>query len=176
MDTEYFVNADNEPCIKRGDVMRVIQIEDYSIINETLERFQNDFPESYDCVSEIYSGLAHNRWLMVRRLIRCNFGVFDTVPDIASDGTLKFEHVPCPLRGECKYEGKVCHPKPSVTLTGKELEILLYIEQGLTDNQIGDIMFLSGQTITTHRRNIRRKMGVHNNAGIIDKAKKQNII
>lgn len=176
MDTEYFVNADNEPCIKRGDVMRVIQIEDYSIINETLERFQNDFPESYDCVSEIYSGLAHNRWLMVRRLIRCNFGVFDTVPDIASDGTLKFEHVPCPLRGECKYEGKVCHPKPSVTLTGKELEILLYIEQGLTDNQIGDIMFLSEKTITTHRRNIRRKMGVHNNAGIIDKAKKQNII
>lgn len=176
MDTEFFNNADLEPCIARSNVMKIIRPDDYSIINEILEIFENDYPGAYEAVNEEYAGKAHGRWLMVRRIIRCNFGIFDQVPDISADGCLKFEHVPCPLRGECKHEGIICHPKPSVSLTRKEFEILQYIEQGLTDNEIGDIMFLSGQTVFTHRRNIRRKLGVHSNTGIINVAKKQNLI
>lgn len=45
-------------------------------------------------------------------------------------------------------------------LTKRELEILRYIKQGLTNQQISDTLFLSIYTVETHRKNIMQKLGM----------------
>ncbi len=52
-------------------------------------------------------------------------------------------------------------------LTSREKEIIKYISQGLTNNQIGEKLFISPRTVDTHRTNIMRKIDVHNVASLI---------
>ena len=52
-------------------------------------------------------------------------------------------------------------------LTSREKEIIKYISQGLTNNQIGEKLFISPRTVDTHRTNIMRKINVHNVASLI---------
>lgn len=52
-------------------------------------------------------------------------------------------------------------------LTSREKEIIKYISQGLTNNQIGEKIFISPRTVDTHRTNIMRKINVHNVASLI---------
>ncbi len=52
-------------------------------------------------------------------------------------------------------------------LTTREIEIIKYISQGLTNTQIGIKLFISPRTVDTHRTNIMRKINVHNVASLI---------
>ncbi len=47
-------------------------------------------------------------------------------------------------------------------LTNREKEILTLIAQGLTDKEIADKVFLSPQTVITHRKNILSKLALKN--------------
>ena len=53
------------------------------------------------------------------------------------------------------------------TLTSREKEIIKHITQGLTNNQIGEKLFISPRTVDTHRTNIMRKIEVNNVASLI---------
>lgn len=52
-------------------------------------------------------------------------------------------------------------------LTPREIEIIGYIRQGLTSQQIADTMNVSFYTVETHRRNIHVKLGVKSTAELI---------
>lgn len=52
-------------------------------------------------------------------------------------------------------------------LTQRELEVLKLIAQGLSNNQIGEKLFISPRTVDTHRTNLMQKLNVHNIAGLI---------
>ncbi|MBW8051817.1 MAG: response regulator transcription factor [Cytophagales bacterium] len=52
-------------------------------------------------------------------------------------------------------------------LTQRELEVLELIAQGLSNNQIGEKLFISPRTVDTHRTNLMQKLNVHNIAGLI---------
>lgn len=52
-------------------------------------------------------------------------------------------------------------------LTGREMEIMLMICQGLTSPEISDQLHISYKTVETHRSNIFLKAGVKNSAGLI---------
>lgn len=53
------------------------------------------------------------------------------------------------------------------TLTRRELEILSLIVQALNNKQIGAQLFISEFTVQTHRRNLKRKLGVENTAELV---------
>ena len=61
-------------------------------------------------------------------------------------------------------------------LTRREIEILELICQELTMKQIGDQLFLSEQTVHTHRKNLMKKVNVSNAVGLVKYAIKENII
>ncbi|POY34824.1 hypothetical protein C3K47_18470 [Solitalea longa] len=61
-------------------------------------------------------------------------------------------------------------------LSEREIEIIVCISQGLTSRQIAQKLFLSEFTITTHRRNIFRKLDIKNAAGLIFFAKENHLI
>lgn len=55
----------------------------------------------------------------------------------------------------------------SSELTKREKEILALIASGLTNPVIAEQLFLSTDTIKTHRKNIMRKLDVNNTAGLV---------
>lgn len=66
-----------------------------------------------------------------------------------------------------------CEP---VVLSPRELEVIVLIAEGYTNNQIADKLFLSAHTVTTHRKNIMAKLGVNNTAAIVMYAVKAQLI
>lgn len=66
-----------------------------------------------------------------------------------------------------------CEP---VLLSPRELEVIVLIAEGYTNNQIADKLFLSAHTVTTHRKNIMAKLGVNNTAAIVMYAVKAQLV
>lgn len=61
-------------------------------------------------------------------------------------------------------------------LTQRELEVLKLIAQGLSNNQIGEKLFISHRTVDTHRTNLMQKLNVHNIAGLIKVAIQNGLV
>jgi len=55
-------------------------------------------------------------------------------------------------------------------LTGRELEILSHVRQGLNNKKIADGLFISPETVKKHTVNIYRKLDVHNRQQAVVKA------
>jgi DNA-binding NarL/FixJ family response regulator len=55
----------------------------------------------------------------------------------------------------------------STELTKREKEILMLISDGLTNNEIAKRLYLSADTIKTHRKNMMRKLDINNTAGLV---------
>ncbi len=63
-----------------------------------------------------------------------------------------------------------------IHLTPREQEILGLIAQSLTNREIGDQLFISMQTVSVHRKNLMKKMKVHDTAALVRKALRYNLI
>lgn len=61
-------------------------------------------------------------------------------------------------------------------LSPRELEVLVNIAHGLTNQQIADKLFVSLSTVKTHTANIYSKLGVRSRTQALSKAKALNII
>lgn len=59
---------------------------------------------------------------------------------------------------------------PAERLTRREEEVLALIVDGLRLGEIADRLFLSAKTVSTHKMNLMRKLGVDNNADLIRRA------
>jgi DNA-binding NarL/FixJ family response regulator len=70
---------------------------------------------------------------------------------------------------------KSLDPDP-VQLSKRELQIIQYIAEGYTNSQIAAIIYLSNHTVNTHRKNIMKKLGVNNTAGIVMYAVKTQMV
>ena len=63
-----------------------------------------------------------------------------------------------------------------LTVTEREIEIIKYIAEGLSNKQIADKLNLSTHTVNTHRKNIMNKLEVNNTAGIVMYAVKNQLL
>ena len=70
---------------------------------------------------------------------------------------------------------KSLDPNP-VSLSERELQIIQFIAEGYTNSQIAAIVYLSNHTVNTHRKNIMKKLGVNNTAGIVMYAVKEQMV
>jgi DNA-binding NarL/FixJ family response regulator len=62
------------------------------------------------------------------------------------------------------------------TITQREMEILQLIAQGLTSHDIAEKLFISKNTVETHRKNLLTKLNVKNTAGLLQIAFKKGIV
>ena len=67
------------------------------------------------------------------------------------------------------------HQSPDA-LSERELEVLQLIADGLTNQEIGDRLFISLNTVRTHTKNINSKLNVHNRTQAIARGREQGII
>jgi DNA-binding NarL/FixJ family response regulator len=61
-------------------------------------------------------------------------------------------------------------------LSGRELEVLQLIVSGKNNKQVANKLFISPNTVLTHRRNLMKKLNVNNTAQLITKSLKYKII
>ncbi|ANH81983.1 hypothetical protein A8C56_14290 [Niabella ginsenosidivorans] len=61
-------------------------------------------------------------------------------------------------------------------LTTREKEILQLVSQGITTSAIAAQLFISPQTVETHRRNLMQKFEVNNSAALIKKATEKGLL
>ena len=61
-------------------------------------------------------------------------------------------------------------------LTKREIEILRLITLALSNKEIAKELFISDQTVSVHRKNIMRKLGVSNTAGLIKVAYDNSLV
>lgn len=62
------------------------------------------------------------------------------------------------------------------TLSEREKEIIVCLVQGMSNKEIANHLFISINTVTTHRRNIVRKLQIHSLAGLTIYAIANNLI
>ncbi len=78
------------------------------------------------------------------------------------------------LKENNKDKGNLnCSP---ISLSDREMEIVKLISEGYTNSQIAVVLHISNHTVNTHRKNIMRKLGVGNTAGIVIFAVKTNLV
>jgi DNA-binding NarL/FixJ family response regulator len=65
---------------------------------------------------------------------------------------------------------------PESELSEREIEILLLISEGLSNQEIGDRLFISKRTVEKHRANIMDKTHCKNTAGLVMYAIKNQLI
>src|SRR5690606_22604258 len=61
-------------------------------------------------------------------------------------------------------------------LSDREKEVLDCIASGLTTHEIGEKLFISKNTVETHRKNLLYKLKARNTAELVNKAYKQRLI
>lgn len=81
---------------------------------------------------------------------------------------IKNPNVPetCPLYSVCG----------GVNISEREMEIIRYISEGLSNQEIADKLFLSVHTVNTHRKNIMGKLGITNTAGLVMYAVRNQLV
>lgn len=57
-------------------------------------------------------------------------------------------------------------PTANESLSDREKEIVAYIVRGLTNKEVADKLFISVNTVLTHRKNISRKLNIHSISGL----------
>lgn len=58
------------------------------------------------------------------------------------------------------------NPESSETLSSREKDVIVGVVQGMTNKEIADHLFISTNTVITHRRNIAKKLQIHSPAGL----------
>ena len=163
---EFYGTPEGEVIISEGNTHRVFEMTDRAFIKFMLERIQNFYPEAHKALCEVYSRSALNRsyyeYLIVKRFVKCNFFEFDPTPDMDENGCFKFEFVPCPMRGECKYTNVICNAKFNTTLTARETEVMKHYFNGKRADEIADELFISIDTVKTHKRNALQRLNFSN--------------
>ncbi len=170
---EFYNTPDGDIMVKPfNQSVFVLDIKNRQLIQSVLSIIKDRYPIAFDRLSAIYSKSERNRdyyeFKMVSRFIRCNFGEYDQNKlDIDFRGTLQFEEVHCPLRGECHDEDIICRPKINNKLTSREIEVLNLIGNGMQSNDIADELSISVATVNRHRENIKAKLNLHSVAQLI---------
>lgn len=137
------------------------------LIKRCEAKLQQDYPDTWKRLKEEYVAPCDIpdpwtvRFRRIQQFLRCNFSIQDNQPDIDDDWNFDFEKVPCPLRGECTLG--FCKPKLTTTLSARELEIIRLVPEGLSHEEIGARLFISGRTVQNHMYKIYKKLGFSGN-------------
>jgi DNA-binding NarL/FixJ family response regulator len=71
---------------------------------------------------------------------------------------------------------RAVQPPKADPLTPREREVLERIARGLTNRQIAGELFVSLNTVETHRRHLLEKLGVHSRAGLVAQALERGLL
>ena len=116
-------------------------------------------PEEWQKLADLHGAAPEFAYARVQNFLACNFSFKDGKIDIDEHFNFNYENVPCPARvsGICKL--KICFPKFTSELSKRELEVLRFFCKALSEEEIGEKLFISPHTVHNHINNIYAKLG-----------------
>lgn len=175
---EFYICDDKLYCMSEGKAVEITE-NDQQLIEEILQRIETFYPEAMRALNESYNKSSLNiqyfNFLRVRRFLRCNFGALDTTDHDDKEGIFNFEKIPCPLRGECKFEEIICKPTFNSKLSDAELRVMKLYYHNESIDRIADHLYLSGHTVRNHIKASYAKLGIHSQAEFISYANKHHL-
>lgn len=150
------------------------------LVRSVIQHLEEFYPRALAVLQERYKRCSANttyyQFRIVQAFCKCNFGVIDeTQSDIDAKNNFHFEHVPCPMRGECPMENVVCHPQFNSKISPAETRVLELVFHKYSEDEIAERLFLSPHTVHNHIRNAYTRIGVREKADFIDYAHKHNL-
>lgn len=163
--TEFYITPNGGIMINDDKGTRPLSEQSRDFVSAMIGKINDFHPEALARASEVYNGSRYNiplfEFKIVRRFIKCNWAKFDSTIDIDQFGNFNFEEGECPLRGECPHEGVICKPKFNSNLSDREREVMQLLYEGYSDDQVANTLFISTETVKTHKRNAFRRTRVH---------------
>ena len=142
--------------------------QDSPAVSYIIDKVSEFYTDAYDSLCKLFAKSAlnvpHMNFLVARRFCKCNFGALDHTKEDVDGGIFNFECVPCPLRGECPLEGKVCMPKMNTKLSEAEKRVMQLVCEGKSRQEIAEELCLSPNTVKSHIGNAYIKTKTHNRA------------
>jgi two-component system response regulator NreC len=74
------------------------------------------------------------------------------------------------------HRGSVASGQPLDDLTDREQEVLAYLAEGSSNQEIAEALSISPKTVARHRENIMRKLNLHSRADLVKYAIRKGII
>lgn len=172
---EFYSYDDEVWCRYANGNTELITEHSTEIISMVYDMIKSEYKESFEALSNIYRkselNITYYKYVVVKRFLKCNFAKVDTTYDDIEDCgklvRLNFEKVDCPLRGECPFEGVICQPRFSSSLTEREKDVARLWYEGKRKEEISMLLFLSPETINNHIRRIYKKLSVHSEAEFV---------
>ncbi len=153
---------------------------DADLIEKVIRKLKEDYPDTYRALQTEYESpnIPLAKFKVANRFLKCNFSLHDNAPDIDDDWNFCFEKVPCPLRGECKFD--YCRPRLTNDLTDREIEVIALHVEGYTQLETGNKLYISERTVHNHITKIYKKLGFTGKSNpdklLISYAYKNNLI
>lgn len=66
-----------------------------------------------------------------------------------------------------EVQNDIAENETAKILSEREKDVLVCISKGMSNKEIAEALFLSVNTVTTHRRNISNKLQIHSSAGLV---------
>lgn len=174
-DVEFFAQGNEYKAIFKGQLVDIADLPETKL--KVIERDMRRHPEAVASLDKM--GITE-RIDRITQYLWCRYGGFDTRPDMIADKMGQPEYWPCPLRGNCPHEFKLCAPVsgPEGDLSAAELRVAktLASNPDMADKQLADALGISRFTVMVHLSNIREKMGLHTRSAIVAMAIQRNLI
>ena len=118
------------------------------------------YPETYDKLVDIHGGMSLNVMKRVRQFLSCNHSVKDGIPDIDDHYNFRLEKVFCPAQLTKICILGFCNPIITNELSKCEKIVLSLFCKGLSEEEIGEKLFISRCTVHNHINNMYAKTGI----------------
>ncbi len=168
---EFFVGADGNVWLRKGNECRMFSTKDNDIIELVRDKIIRMFPKAYERLRETFQNLDFNKWIMnfniVNRFIRCNMGSDNLQKFDVEEGFLNLEEVSCPLRGICPDENVICRPDCKTVFSKAEKEVVKLYVQGYTIDEIADKLHKCRNTVNTQIWTVTRRLGLDNRRKLV---------
>ncbi len=80
------------------------------------------------------------------------------------------------VKGYLNQEHPGDNPKPLDELTDREQEVLRFVAEGATNDEIANALVISPSTVARHRENMMQKLGLHSRSELVRYAIRKGII
>jgi DNA-binding NarL/FixJ family response regulator len=173
---EHFPNTQIFPCksiqeykSKCKDIEPVdFLVSDIELPNENIFEFFREFKSLKPNVPILVVSM-HNKLSVIRK---CKYEFQIPGYILKDDKILVPEVMKIILNGEKYYSEETLETlkileQKEILLTPKEEDIIKFLVDGLSNSDISEKLFISYNTVKTHRKNINRKLGLNTTADLI---------
>lgn len=153
---EFFNHGFKRYAVNAGKVIPFQQLDAERI--DAIARDLEKHPEAIEALDQL--GLT-DELDRLEKYTSCRYGGFDTRADMIGLDMGEPEYWPCPMRGNCPHEFKLCAPVRGKAgdFTQRELDVMKQMVAGRTDKEIAVALGIEYNTAIKHTSNIREKLG-----------------